>query len=178
MATARARRYARAIFDLAREDNDLKRWGERIESVRALLDEPDLREVLANPTVPPSQRVQLVETVTQQRLDEGALNLARLLVSAGAIGAIDDIAAAYQELVDEAEGRVRATAVTAVELPQQEWRRVERELSERMGREVRLDARVDPRVIGGVLLEVGDRVIDGTVAGRLSQLRRALVTSS
>jgi F-type H+-transporting ATPase subunit delta len=178
MATARGRRYARAVFDLASDDKDLDGWAQRIEAVKTLFQQPDVHEILANPTVPPTQRVELVETLAKERLDEGALNLARLLVSAAAIDVIDDVEDAYRELVDEAVGRLRATAVTAVELSKEDQDRLARELSERMGRDVRLQARVDPNVIGGVLFEVGDRVIDATLAGRLAQLKRALVTAT
>ena len=80
-------------------------------------------------------------------------------------------------MADEAAGRVRATVTTAVELDPPDRDRVERELSKRLQKEVRLSVVVDPRILGGMKLQYGDRLVDASVATRLEQLRRRLAAS-
>ncbi|HEV3405654.1 MAG TPA: F0F1 ATP synthase subunit delta, partial [Candidatus Dormibacteraeota bacterium] len=81
----------------------------------------------------------------------------------------------FQRLSDDAAGRVRATATTAVELSTDVRDDIRRDLSERLNKDVRLSVVVDPRILGGLRLQFGDHVIDATVATRLAQLRRRLV---
>ena len=176
MATAAARRYAKAVFDLAREDGNFDDWSRRLARISELFSDPDVAAVLSNPTIPRERREGLVATAPQL-FDEEATNLARLLIEAGRVAEATAVANEYERLADEAEGRVRATVTTAVELGPHDRDRVARALSERLEKEVRLEVIVDPRIVGGLKLQYGDRVIDASVAARLQQLRRRLAAS-
>jgi len=177
VASTSARRYARAIFELARERGEIDAWSRRLLAVRAVLTEERARRVLSDPTIPPAQRLQVVDGLASRTLGKEGLNLAKLLVSARRVAAIDGIVEEFETLADAAAGRVRATATTAVELSPADTRRISTELTERLGKEVVLEVRVDPRIVGGMVLQFGDRVIDASVAGRLQRLRRRLVTA-
>ena len=83
----------------------------------------------------------------------------------------------FQRLADEAAGRVRATVTTAIELDRGDRDRVQEGLAKRLNKEVRLSVVVDPRIIGGLKLQYGDRVVDASVAERLQQLRRRLAAT-
>ena len=85
-----------------------------------------------------------------------------------------DIADEYSALVDQAAGRVRAAATAAVELTEREKESLARNLADRLAREVMLETRVDPAILGGLVVRIGDRVIDASVATRLQRLRRRL----
>ncbi len=175
MATVATRRYAKAIFELARDEGRLEEWGRRLARVAALFANPDVAAVLSNPTIPTQQREKLV---TDSRvLDGEGTNLARLLIESRRVREAVAIEEEFQALVDAAEGRVRAKVTTAVELTDEDRDRVERELSKQLGKDVRLTAAVDPRIIGGLKLQYGDRVVDATVAARLEQLRRRLAAT-
>lgn len=176
MVSARARRYARAVFELAQQGDALEAWAERIAGVREVLTDEQAREVLFNPAIPSARRVELAGELAGSFGPEAA-NLAKLVVSTGRPDLIDGIAEEYSLLVDESEGRVRATATTAVELEKNDVDRLSKDLSQRLGKDVRLDVRVDPAIIGGMVLQVGDHVIDASVATRLQQLRRRLATA-
>lgn len=176
MAGAAAKRYARAIFELAREQKDLAGWARRVDRVAQALEDENVRRLLENPTVPREARLEALDAATKG-WDEQAKNLAKLLVSAGRVEVARDVANDYQRLVDDAAGRVQATATTAVELSPQERGRLANELGASLGREVRLDVRVDPAIIGGLVLQFGDSLIDASVATRLQQLRRRLATA-
>jgi len=176
VAGAAAKRYARAVFELAQEDKDLAAWGRRVERVAQALGDEETRRLLGNPSLPMEARIEALEAAAKG-WDQPAKNLAKLLVAAGRTGSAGDVADEYQRLVDEAEGRVQATATTAVELAAQDRNRLSRELASSLGREVRLDVKVDPSIIGGLVLQFGDSLIDASVATRLQQLRRRLSSS-
>jgi F-type H+-transporting ATPase subunit delta len=175
VATAAARRYARAVFELAQQSGDVEAWRRRIGEVRELFSDPEIAAVLSNPTISSEQRQSLI--VTTGRFDSETANLAKLLVEAGRVHEVGAIEEEFERLADEAAGRVRATVTTAVELSGAELDRITRELSKRLGKDVRVTAVIDPHVIGGAKFQYGDRVVDATVATRLQQLRRRLAAS-
>jgi F-type H+-transporting ATPase subunit delta len=174
MAGAAAKRYARAIFELAKEEGLVDRWGERLETVRDILGRPEVTTVLANPTIAVKRRQEAAAGLLERHAGREVLNLARLLVGANRVGELDGIIEQFQLLADEDAGRVRATATTAVPLTRSDADKLEQSLSRRLGREVRLRNQVDRAIIGGLVVRMGDRVIDASVATRLQQLRRQL----
>lgn len=173
MATAAARRYAKAIFELAQQDGEIEEWGRRLARVRQLLTDDRVIAVLTNPTIATERREQLIVGVAG--LDKEATNLARMLIESRRVHDAEAIEDEFQRLSDDAAGRVRATATTAVELSTGVREDIRRDLSERLNKDVRLSVVVDPRILGGLRLQFGDHVIDATVATRLEQLRRRLV---
>ena len=176
MATAAAKRYGKAVFELAQADGDLNGWAKRLAEIRGLFDDPKVSAVLSNPTIPTEHREALVATAPHL-LDEEASNLARLLIESGRIGDAAAIEEEFESLRDDAEGRVHATVTTAIELSAEDRDRVAAELAKRLGKQVKVSVVVDPRVIGGMRLQYGDHVVDATVANRLDQLRRRLAAS-
>ena len=176
MATAAARRYARAVFELAQQDGDIEEWGRRLARVSELFSDPSVAAVLSNPTIATTQREALVATAPHL-FDQEATNLARLLIESGRIGEASAINDEFELLADQAAGRLRATVTTAIELEKEDRDRLERDLSKSLGKDVRLTASVDRRVIGGLKLQYGDRIVDATVATRLQQLRRRLAAT-
>ena len=173
MATAAARRYARAIFELANEQNQVDEWSRRLSVVRDLLSDSKVAAVLTNPTIPVGRRMELISAAPHE-LDPEATNLARLLIESNRVRQIGDVVEEFESLADVAAGRVRATVTTAVELGAEERGRLTDQLSRRLGKEVRLKSAVDKRILGGLKLQYGDHLIDASLATRLQQLRRRL----
>src|SRR5689334_6774840 len=113
VATAAAKRYARAVFELAGDEREIDEWTRRLGDLRDLLSDEKVAAVLTNPTIPSDQRMALVGSAS---LDPEALNLAKLLIESDRVPEIGAIADEFQNLADDAAGRVRATVTTAVEL--------------------------------------------------------------
>lgn len=176
MATAAARRYAKAVFQLAEEERRVEEWEKRLTAVRELLSDPEVAAVLTNPTIPNDRRMALISE-EPHLLDLEATNLAKLLIESNRVLDVAAIEEEFKRLADEAAGRVRATVTTAVELSPKDRDRVEDELSKRLGKEVRMHVVVDPRILGGLKLQYGDRLVDASVSTRLQQLRRRLAAS-
>lgn len=174
MAGSAAKRYARAIFDLAKEEAQIEEWSRRLAAVREVLANSEARSVLANPSIPVQRRQEVAGLLLEDHAGREGVNLAKLLVAANRQDDVEAIAEEYGRLVDEDAGRIRATAITAVPLSRPDADKLEKDLSAKLGHEVRLDTRVDPAIIGGLVLRVGDRVIDASVSARLQQLRSRL----
>jgi F-type H+-transporting ATPase subunit delta len=165
------------VFELATEESQVEEWGRRLEAVRDLLSDPRVAAVLTNPTIPVGNRMELVSGAPHQ-LDPEATNLARLLIESNRVTQVASIAEEFEALADAAAGRVRATVTTAVELDRAERDKVAEQLSDRLGKEVRMTVVVDKRILGGLKLQYGDHMIDASVATKLQQLRRRLADQS
>jgi len=176
VATAAAKRYAKAVFELAAQEGQVEQWQQRLNRLRDLFEDPATAAVLANPTISIEQRDELISGEPHV-LDVEATNLARLLIESSRVGDAAEIDEEFQRLADEAAGRVRATVTTAIALEAHDRDRVARELSRRLEKDVQINVVVDPRILGGMKLQYGDRIVDASVATKLEQMRRRLAAS-
>lgn len=171
-----ANRYARAAFALASEEGAVETWSRQLAVVRDVLENPAAQAVLDNPSTAPDVKQRAVTELDLPGIGGGALNMMRLLVHDRRTHLIREIVESFDALADAAAGRVRATVTTAVELSAKDLDSLRSGLSSSLGKDVRLESRVDPRILGGLVLQVGDRLTDASVAGRLQQLKtRVLV---
>jgi F-type H+-transporting ATPase subunit delta len=170
-----ASRYSRAIFELASEEGKIDEWSRSLATIELILEDPAAREVLANPSLSAEVRLKAVAELDLPGVGPQGLNLMRLLVASGRVERIGEIVEQFESLADEAGGRVRASVTTAIPLSEADREKLGRDLSSGLGKDVRLQARVDPAILGGVVLEVGDTVTDASVAGRLDQVRRKVL---
>ena len=173
VSEAIARRYAQAYFDLAHAAQAVDRWGRDLARIAEAVEDPEVGRALANPRLRGEQRAQLTEALLEGTLPQAA-NLVRLLLERGRIAALPQVVAHFRRLADRASGVVRAEVVTAIQVDETTAARIERTLSERLGGAVETSVRQDPGILGGLVVRIGDRVIDGSVRTRLQQLRAAL----
>lgn len=176
MGSAAAKRYAKAVFEVAQDEGRIEHWEHSLARLRDLLADPKVAAVLSNPTIATGERMQLVAE-SPHLVDPEATNLAKLLIESSRVRDIEGIVDEFDRLADEAAGRVRATVTTAIELGPRDRDRIAEDLSKRLNKEVKLRAEVDPRILGGLKLQYGDHVVDGTVATKLQQLRRRLAAT-
>lgn len=178
MPSTTAKRYAKAIFEVAQQTGDVTGWRARLARLQALFSDRQVADIIANPAVSPERRLQVLDVLdTDQELGQGGRNLGKLLIEARATSALPDVREEFDQLDDEAAGRVRAMATTAVPLNDEDRARLVADLSKRFQKEVRLQTRVDPSILGGLVLQIGDQLIDASVQTRLQQLRRQLATA-
>ena len=145
--------------------------------VTAAAEVPELRELLRNPQLDPRARAAALEDVLAGG-DELLRNFLLLLVDKGRIGQLEVIAEEFERLVAEQEGVLSAELTTAVELSDDDERRLLQQIETASGRKVVATRHVDPGLIGGIVLQVGSHRLDASVRGRLDRLRRALVGAS
>lgn len=168
-----ARRYAEAYFGLAREAGDISGWRAELVGVVDTLTHSDVAQALQNPRLPLAQRVKLGMDLLEG-VAEPARNLARLLIERRRTPITAEILSAYDELADRESGVLRAEVLTAVPVDSKLQERITRDLSRRFGQSVRPTIRQDPSILGGLVVRVGDRVIDDSIRTHLQQLHTAL----
>jgi F-type H+-transporting ATPase subunit delta len=176
--TTAARRYAEAAFELAQRDGGFDQWDEDLRLAAELLADERVASIVRSPAVPYPQREAILQRLLEDRLSRPAYNLLRLLAQRRRLELIAQIAAEYGRLLDRQNGVVAATVTSAAPLDNTETAAVQSRLEEMSGQAVRLTPVVDPALIGGLTVRVGDRLIDASVRGRLERLREQLVAGS
>jgi F-type H+-transporting ATPase subunit delta len=175
-----ARRYARALWGLAREERRVEPVAQELQTfARALADDATLRDALLRPWVKAATKRAIVLAVAErQGLSPLSRNFLALVAQRRRLALLAEIIAAYQTLVDEGAGRVRARVRSATTLTDAERAALREGLGRRLGKTVLLDTVVDQSLLGGFVAEVGSRFLDMSVAGRLAALRERLTTDS
>jgi F-type H+-transporting ATPase subunit delta len=163
---------------MAEEEGSFAPWLGRLARLRQLPDESDLSKTLAEPSLRISQKLELCRAVLGRDavIDKLAGNLLLVLVSSRRQSLLPAIEEAYRQLVDKREGRVVAQLTTAVPVTAAEQKRLAEQLSKRLHLEVRFESLVDPSLLGGAVVRVGDRVFDASLTTRLQQLRQDLLS--
>jgi F-type H+-transporting ATPase subunit delta len=179
-----ARRYAEAAFQIATRDGTTEQWQERLDRLGALLDDDRFARVAANPALPQDERERMLGEALGWKspgsdavwpTDDPAFNLVRLLLRRGRIRLASGIAREFRRLVQRASGIVPATVMSASELSPAEEAAIRARLEKMTGGKVELAFELDPSLIGGVAVRIGDRMIDASVRGRLERLREHLM---
>jgi F-type H+-transporting ATPase subunit delta len=172
-ASILARRYAEAYFSLAQEAADIPGWREQLAAVVEVLSDPAVSDALANPETNLAERVrqglQLLDGVSPE-----AKNLARLLIERRRVGIAREILSHYDALADKASGVIRAEVITAIPVDDALEKRIRDSLGKQLGSAVQTTVRTDPSIIGGLVIRIGDRVIDDSLRTHLQQLQAAL----
>jgi F-type H+-transporting ATPase subunit delta len=171
------RRYADAAFEIGLRDDTVETWRRELETSAATASDDALMGALANPAMPLDQRLDAAGRVFAD-LSQPVRNLVLLLVRRGRIEQLPRVAAEFARLDDERNGLTHATATSAVPLGDEEVRAVVARLEQLTGARIELDTNVDPAILGGIVVRIGDRLIDGSVRGRLERLRATLAAGT
>jgi F-type H+-transporting ATPase subunit delta len=168
-----ARRYAEAYFALAQEAKDIAGWRDQLAGVVEVLGDPSVATALVNPKTSLAERVREGMKLLKGMSPE-ARNLARLLIERRRIGIVREILTHYDALADKASGVVRAEVITAIPVDKDLEKHIRQTLRKQLGSDVETTVRTDPTIIGGLVIRIGDRVIDDSVRTHLQQLQAAL----
>jgi len=169
-----SRRYAEAVFQLAREENTLDRWSEDLAQIAALMGDPDIARVLTGARVPRAQKTAMIEAALNGRVARQAMNLVLLLEQGDKLHIAPALYQTYQEMLDEHRGIAHATVTTAVPLTDDERSAIAAHLSSMTGKSVDVTPVVDESIIAGVVARIGDQLIDGSTRTKLMALKRRL----
>jgi F-type H+-transporting ATPase subunit delta len=171
------RRYADAAFEIGLRDGTVEVWRRELDAAAEMVGEEQLMHALASPALPLDQRIDAAQRVFA-KLSQPVRNLVLLLVRRGRIEQLPRVATEFARLDDARNGLTHATATTAAPLPAEEVRAIASRLEAMTGGRVALDTNVDPAILGGIVVRIGDRLIDGSVRGRLERLRNQLASGA
>lgn len=171
--TSSARRYAQALFEIALDRGTLDQWAEQLTALASVVQDRLLGRALASPAMSLQGKLQALQAAVGP-VDREVEVLLRMVLSRRRSYLLPALGQAFLALLRDHRGILQAEVTTAVPLDDEERTLLTERLRRYLGQTVEINNRVDPRVIGGVLARVGDRLIDDSIQGRLSRLRRQL----
>ncbi|OGO57159.1 MAG: ATP synthase F1 subunit delta [Chloroflexi bacterium RBG_16_72_14] len=169
-----ARRYAEAAFEVALRDGELDGWRDDLALAADILGRPEVAPIVASPAVPLAQRLGVVSQLLERRVRPGALRLASLLVSRGRVAILPRVAEDFVRQLNAHRGVIMATVSSAVPLTADETAAIRSRVEAMAGAAVELRTKVDPGLLGGITIQVRDRLLDASIRGRLERLRDQL----
>ena len=165
------KRYAQALFQLAVDQDQVDQWSGDLDAISQVLQDEEFSSFLEHAKVPLASKNRSIEAVFPDT-NPMVKNLVTLLISRGSARLIRDVHLNYSQLVDEYWGRQRVEVTSAVTLDAGEVERISRFVSELIQKEVVISTEVDGTILGGVIIQIGDQLLDGSVRSRLEGLRR------
>ncbi len=168
-----ARPYVQAAFEAAQKQGDLKGWSDMMQVLSELMANDDVKAVVTSPRVKTEQLEELMlQLVGSPSKEQG--NFIRILVQGGRLTVVPEIAHLFELLRAEAEKSAQVTVSSAFALTDEQQKKIATALKARLGTEVKLSCTVDKTLLGGIVIRMGDKVIDGSANTRLAELAYAL----
>ena len=171
-----ARRYAKALLLIGKEDGKADAYREELDGLASLIArEKELDQAICNPLYDTQGRKKVLKAIIE-KLDLSKVMTAFLLLlfDKGRFGFIGNISDFYQKLADELKGVARASLVSATELSSETIEKIRMTLSKKTGKDIILEVEQDPGLIGGIVTRIGDLVLDGSIKTQLLNMRESL----
>jgi F-type H+-transporting ATPase subunit delta len=176
--TSTARRYAEAAFEIAQRDGTVDAWLSQLSLVAQVVADPAVVRLLEDPQIPLEKR----SAVMHEMLGSGMLpqvgNLVALSLRRRRLESMPQVAGEFRRLYNQKAGIIEATATSALELDAAEVSALKDRLEKMTGRKVELATKVDPSILGGIQVRIGDTLYDGSVRGRFERLRAKLASGA
>ena len=171
-----ARPYAEAVFQLADKAGELAKWSEALARMAGIAANPDMLEAMGNPRLTAEQLYGLFASLAGEAVFAQSQNLIRVLIENRRLSLVPEIRDLFEDLKNEREGIVEAQITSAFPLEGASLGQLVADLEKRFKRRIQPVVSVDPELIGGVCVQVGDEVIDGSVRGKLASMIVALTS--
>lgn len=175
-AITTALKYAKGLFEVAKEKGKIKEFWDELSAFRNFIKEvPSAINVLQSPIYPPDLKQEILDEIFKQvKLDPEIEKFLRLLVERRRMHLFNEIVEMYRALLDEELGILRGEVIAPIELSPEDVEGVKQVLREKFGKEVYLDLRVDPSIIGGLMIRIGDFVWDATFKRQLRVMQEII----
>ena len=174
-----ANKYARAIFELAQDEKKLDAYDKDLSTVAEnIFNLPEAVSFFKNPLVPHIAKKDLLTKALKKEVSENVMNFLLLLVDKGRIGIFSEIYEIFTGLKNEAQGILIADVTTAFPLSKQQETQLSKKLTGLTNKKIRIRTHEDKSILGGLIVTIGDKRIDGSAAGRLRQLKSTLAVNS
>lgn len=170
-----ARRYAGAIFEIALKQNTLDRSLDDIQNIAQVFANRTLSYLLREPKVPAQRKETVLRETLAPRVLPTSLNLALLIVQRGLVEIMPHLASEFEQFVLDYRNQAIAEVTTATQIDEAQGAVVRQALERRTGKSIKLQTRIDPSILGGVIARVGDQIIDNSVRNRLHVLQQQLL---
>ncbi|MBP3964838.1 F0F1 ATP synthase subunit delta [Paenibacillus lignilyticus] len=174
-----AKRYAKALFELAQSNNAVADVEKQLKIVvDALNGDAEIRKFLGLPNVEVTKKIDIIKGALSDKVSVMVLNTVELLIIRGRHDAIAEVYEAYTKVAGDALGQAHATIYTAKSLSAEELSKVAAQFGTMVGKRIIAKQIVEPSLLGGVQVRIGDRLYDGSLSGKLARLEQALKTQA
>lgn len=174
-----ATKYARAIFELAQEENNLDGYDKDLGKVQAdVFDIPDAVKFFQNPLVPHQAKKDLIKKAFDGEISDTTMNFLMLLVDKSRIGIFSEIYEIFTGLKNAAQGILVADVTFAFPLTKTQETQLTKKLASVTGKKVKIRKHEDKSILGGLIVTIGDKRIDGSAAGRLRGLKSSMAVNA
>lgn len=177
ISTISARRYAQAIYQIAKAKNNLDEWGKDLKRIAEIAKDQQVIDTMDSPKIPFDQKAALMKQKLG-KADELVYNLCYLMITKGKLKNAGQISDEYEALLDEHKGIKHALVTTAVPVDDAEKQKIAAQLEKITGKKVSVKLQVNPAILGGIIARIEDTQIDGSVRNKLDLLRKDLVQAS
>ena len=175
MSEVIAKRYADALFAVARERQTIDQVEEQLILVKNIIhDHKDLKRVLQNPRINKDDKKAILEKIFSKEVNQEVVNVLKILVDNNRESLVADLQEAFTTIANEYRGIVDVTVTTASPLNKNDEQKIAEAFGKLYNKKLRIQSQVDPKVIGGVLVRVGNRLYDGTLLGKLSRFSQEM----
>lgn len=168
------RPYAVAAFRLAKEKKALAKWSEMLSFAAAVAADAQMKTLIDDPKVTSAELEKMFLAICDKKLDESGVNLIKLLSEYGRLALLPEVALAFEELKAEDEGVLEAEITAAAKPADSAVKALVKRLETKFGKKIEASVKVDPELIGGIKIVIGDTVIDASVRGQLQELAYTL----
>ncbi|WP_370805324.1 F0F1 ATP synthase subunit delta [Faecalibacillus intestinalis] len=169
-------RYAESLFDLAKEENKVTQYLDDIKLVGEVLDsDPQIVQFFNHVLIENDKKIQLLDQSFKGNVDQYVLNFLKLLVQSRRIRYIDDIVKSYIKLSNQYLGIEEGMIYTLYELTDQQIQDIEKAISQKENKKVTLKVSIDPSLLGGIKVQIANRIYDGTIKNKVEMLKKELL---
>lgn len=172
--TTLARPYAKAVFDAGQDQNAVDQWDQALAFAAQVAADQEVKNILANPGLSEQRKAELFADCFEEPLPEALRNFLLILAENKRLPLLPEISALFSLYRADLERTVKMKVSTAFEMTEEQQQKLIEALSKKLERKVALETAVDQSLIGGVVVNTGDLVIDASVRGKLAKMARAL----
>jgi F-type H+-transporting ATPase subunit delta len=172
--TTLARPYAKAAFEFAIDAKQLPEWSEMLAFASQVVADEAMQELLTSPHFTKEDQQAAMLKVCEGKLSDKATNFIKLLAQNGRLVALPEIEVLFNFLRSEFEKTVDATITSATALDENQIAQIKEKLAAKLGRKVETSVEIDAELLGGLIIQAEDLVIDGSVRGKLAKLSDTL----
>src|SRR5687768_9109878 len=171
--------YAQSLLELANERKEAEPIGQQFADVRKIIDEnPSAREMFINPSISVDERARLLDKVFRHNVSPVIFNLLVVINQHGRLGLSPLVAQAYDDLLDEQLGKIEVDLIVAQKLSSDQLETARKKITQTLGKDAVLHQYVDDTIIGGMVIRVGDKLIDASVRNQLEMMRQQLLAAA
>ncbi len=168
-----AKPYAKAAYEFAKDNNTVEQWSNALESLKALVSDSSVSSLISSPAC---SQLQIAQTIKESLSDEKVLNFLILVAEKNKLPVLGAISDAFENFKNLDKGNEKAVVTLAFEADKELVAELKDKLAKRFSCTVDLEVEIDPTIIGGAVVRIGDTVIDSSVSGRLDKMKNILLS--